>query len=333
MNVLMTRDYFRRSVFERDNYQCVICGGKAVDAHHIIERRLFDDGGYYLDNGASVCKSCHLQCEKTKITVEDCRDYAGITSIVLPRHLDKDCRYDKWGNPYVGDKRAPGELFFDESVQKVLKWCLSDFVAYVKYPKTPHFPWSTVQKEADIISGISFEGREVVVTEKMDGENITMYNDKIHARSIDSEHKEHQSWVKQFHAQRAHDIPPFFRVCGENLYRQHGVHYDRLPSFFLGFSVWDFHTCLSWNDTEEWFSLLGIQSVPVLYKGMYNEAAVRAYGSMTEEGYVVRTAGEFNYKDFRFNVAKYVKPSFSNQHWIKDVKYNKLDVKYKEMQV
>jgi 5-methylcytosine-specific restriction endonuclease McrA len=38
---LMTRNEFRQAVFERDNYRCVICGDPAVDAHHIIERRLF----------------------------------------------------------------------------------------------------------------------------------------------------------------------------------------------------------------------------------------------------------------------------------------------------
>lgn len=47
----LTRDEFRKSVFERDKYKCIICGEKAIfndknevvnlDAHHIIERRLF----------------------------------------------------------------------------------------------------------------------------------------------------------------------------------------------------------------------------------------------------------------------------------------------------
>jgi hypothetical protein len=33
---LLSRDYFRESVFERDGYNCVCCGGAAVDAHHIM---------------------------------------------------------------------------------------------------------------------------------------------------------------------------------------------------------------------------------------------------------------------------------------------------------
>ncbi len=52
----MTRDDFRNAVFARDNHRCVICGEPAKDAHHILERRLFPDGGYYLNNGASLCE-------------------------------------------------------------------------------------------------------------------------------------------------------------------------------------------------------------------------------------------------------------------------------------
>ena len=45
--MLLTRDQFREGVFKRDNHKCVICRAPAVDAHHIIERRLWTDGGYY----------------------------------------------------------------------------------------------------------------------------------------------------------------------------------------------------------------------------------------------------------------------------------------------
>jgi 5-methylcytosine-specific restriction endonuclease McrA len=46
---LLTRDRFRESVLARDNHACVVCKRKGIplDAHHIIERRLFPDGGYY----------------------------------------------------------------------------------------------------------------------------------------------------------------------------------------------------------------------------------------------------------------------------------------------
>ena len=65
----------------------MICGAPGQDAHHIIERRLFDDGGYYLDNGATLCAACHVKAEMTVLTCDAIRSAAGITQIVLPPHL------------------------------------------------------------------------------------------------------------------------------------------------------------------------------------------------------------------------------------------------------
>lgn len=59
----MDRTQFRNQVFKRDNHKCVICSSPAEDVHHILERRLFPDGGYELGNGASVCGTCHIKCE------------------------------------------------------------------------------------------------------------------------------------------------------------------------------------------------------------------------------------------------------------------------------
>ena len=91
---LLLRDEFREGVFARDGYKCVFCKKTAeqtpegkLDAHHIIERRLWNDGGYYLDNGATVCEEHHLLCEQTVYSVEDVREAAGIeptcSSLVL----------------------------------------------------------------------------------------------------------------------------------------------------------------------------------------------------------------------------------------------------------
>ncbi len=41
INQLLTRDEFRESVFARDQYTCVFCNKPAVDARHILERRLW----------------------------------------------------------------------------------------------------------------------------------------------------------------------------------------------------------------------------------------------------------------------------------------------------
>ncbi|WP_411823413.1 RNA ligase family protein [Leptospira sp. 'Mane'] len=323
---LMTRDQFREGVFARDNHICVFCDRPAVDAHHILERRLWSDGGYYLSNGASVCEHHHIECEKTVISVEDVRIACGITKPILPEHLYDDQSYDKWGNPILANgTRVIGELFFDESVQKVLKagGVLNLFTHYIKYPRTYHLPWSQQINDDDrtFQSLDQFTGKRVVVTEKMDGENTTMYSDYIHARSVDGRNHPSRAWVKQFHNTIAYNIPQRWRVCGENLYAQHSIKYERLLSYFMGFSVWDeTNRCLSWDDTLQYFELLGIVPVPVLYDGIYNEKLIREIKLSwdTSEGYVVRIADAFPYGQFRSCVAKFVRKNHLQtvKHWM-----------------
>ncbi len=216
---LLTRNEFREAVFLRDNHQCVICGAPGQDAHHILERRLFSDGGYYLENGSTVCGEHHLACERTTLSVEDVRAAAGIRKIVVPEHFYDDHIYDKWGNPVLEDgRRGKGELFFDESVQKALKegGVLDLFTSRVKYPRTNHLPWSPGVNDDDrVLKDLSvFEGKRIIVTKKMDGENTTMYSDHIHARSLDSRGGQDRAYVKQIWAQIAHDIPQDWRICG-----------------------------------------------------------------------------------------------------------------------
>src|SRR3546814_9804484 len=44
-------------------------------------------------------------------------------------------------------------------------------------------------------------------------------------------------WVKQFRSGIAADIPEGWRVCGENLFAKHSIHYTALPTYFMGFSI------------------------------------------------------------------------------------------------
>lgn len=183
MNRILTRDQFREAVFQRDEYRCVFCKKRAedtpegkLDAHHLIERRLWSDGGYYLDNGATVCEEHHLKCETTDISVEAVRLAAGITKIIVPDQFYPEQPIDKWGNYILDDnRRTRGELFHDESVQKALRQggVLRLFTPYVKYGRTFHLPWSPGAHDDDktLKDTSQFEGKRVVVTKKMDGEN------------------------------------------------------------------------------------------------------------------------------------------------------------------
>lgn len=211
-----------------------------------------------------------------------------------------------------------GPLFFDESVQKVLArgGVLDLFTDYVKYPRTLHLPWSQCINDDDrVMHDMSgWEGENVVVTAKMDGENSSIYRDYIHARSVDGRSHPSRNLLKAFAARWQHDLPEGWRVCGENLYARHSIHYDDLPHHFMGFSVWtDRNVCLPWEDTLEYFDLLGITPVPVLYRGAYDEKLIQGLWSESQrdtlEGYVIRRAGSFSYGDFSRSMAKFVRSS------------------------
>ena len=125
---LLTREQFKSLVFKRDRHTCVFCQKPAVDAHHILDRKLWEDGGYYLNNGASVCEEHHWACEKTDISVEDVRKACGITVVVLPKGFEPEKSYDKWGNIILSSgMREPGDMFFEENIQKILMDKLSIF--------------------------------------------------------------------------------------------------------------------------------------------------------------------------------------------------------------
>lgn len=327
MNSLLTRDQFRTQVFSRDKYRCVVCGQPAKDAHHILERRLWPDGGYYLNNGASVCETHHLECEMTTISVEKIRELCGIIKPILPPHLYDDQIYDKWGNIIQPNgQRLKGELFYDESIQKILGrgQVLDLFTTHIKYPRTYHLPWSQGMHDDDRMMPNTdmFKGERVIVTEKMDGENTTMYNNHIHARSIDSVNHESRNWVKNFWSHISYEIPDNWRICGENMFAEHSIHYDNLSSYFYGFSIWENDICLSWDETLEFFDILEIETVPVLYDGPFDDLLVEnlwddaMHGS--HEGYVMRLADSFAMKDFRFCVGKFVRKNHINtvKHWM-----------------
>lgn len=119
---LLTRDQFREAVFARDKYKCLGCGARAEDAHHITERKLFPDGGYYIENGASVCGPCHLKAEATILSCDELRQKAGIKDVVLPPGFDPALSFDKWGNVINADgTRTPGPMFHEPGVQKIMK--------------------------------------------------------------------------------------------------------------------------------------------------------------------------------------------------------------------
>ncbi|MCM2393124.1 RNA ligase family protein [Streptomyces albipurpureus] len=191
------------------------------------------------------------------------------------------------------------------------------------YPRTPHLPWSPGATSDDVRTGdlSHLIGREVVVTEKLDGENTTLYGDGLHARSLDSVHHPSRAWVKALQSRIAQHIPTGWRISGENMYARHSLPYDQLDSYFYGFSVWDADGhCLDWDRTVPFLRGLGIPTPSVLWRGTFDERALRALrlDLSRQEGYVVRTAEGFADTGFRHRVAKWVRAGHvrTDTHWM-----------------
>lgn len=194
-----------------------------------------------------------------------------------------------------------------------------------KYPRTPHLSFSPGVNEDDIQlnSNQIFTNSQIVVTEKLDGENTTFYPDYLHARSINSGHHPSRTWVKALQGSLGHNIPPGWRICGENLYARHSIAYENLKSYFYVFAIWnENNNCLSWSETQEWANILDLELVPVIYQGIWNEAVIIEIGKKLNlnqcEGYVVRKIEQFHFTDFERNVAKWVRKNHvqTEQHWM-----------------
>ena len=150
-----------------------------------------------------------------------------------------------------------------------------------------------------------------------------MYRDHYHARSLDSRHHGSRDWIKAFHGTVKHEIPEEWRVCGENMYAEHSIRYDDLDTYFEGFSIWNqYNRALAWDDTIEWFDLLGIKPVPVMFIGRFSDEMIENMISRVDitrqEGFVVRLYESFAFEDFKTSVAKWVRPKHvqTDDHWM-----------------
>jgi hypothetical protein len=206
----------------------------------------------------------------------------------------------------------------------------------LKAPRIYHLPWSEVMSKDDkrIKHNNMFDGKDVIVTVKFDGSNISLYNDgTFHSRSLNSS-RQHESndylhswWANKLYSNGyllIHNKWPNLRLVGENMYATHTISYNNLEDIFLLHSAWNGSTCLSWEDTLNICFLLNITPVPVLYKGPYDEDKIKSFNTLDKyrddvvEGYIVRSSNEYEYNQSDFNIAKFVSNRFvirSDKHW------------------
>lgn len=205
----------------------------------------------------------------------------------------------------------------------------------VKFPRTRHVPFSPGATNDDKIhrSLFHFLGREVIVTEKLDGENTTMTRNSVHARSLSSADHWTRHRVKQFFAEniqwklKLKQFDDIHRISGENMQGVHSIKYDRMTSYFYCFSICDRQdNRFSWDDMTILADELGVTMVPLIKRGIFTENFLDdiivnhkpAFGDVME-GYVMSLADSFPMSEYERWVAKYVRANHvtTDQHWMK----------------
>jgi len=211
-----------------------------------------------------------------------------------------------------------------------------------KYNRTYHLPWSVGATNDDRISKdvSSLIGVDIVITEKLDGENCGMTNDGVYARSHAAFTT--SAWsreVRQLHELKVKgQLEEDVFIFGENMEGIHSIEYANLKSYFYIFGVRDNNIWIPWKSVEEYSYLLDIPIVPVLFKGKVEsekelkELVEKLVSEPSElggerEGIVIRNAGMFHNDDFKDNVMKWVRKDHvqTTTHWTRDWKKAKLN--------
>ena len=209
-----------------------------------------------------------------------------------------------------------------------------------KYNRTYHLPFSPGSTNDDRISSSvnSLLNIDVVITEKLDGENCGMTRDGVYARSHAAYTESPWSReVRQIHSLIKSSIDEGVFLFGENMEGIHSIEYTNLKSYFYLFGVRDNNIWIPWESVEEYSYLLDIPTVPVLFKGVIKtekelreivENLVKQPSSLggNREGIVIRNAGLFHNDDFSENVMKWVSKGHvqTDEHWTKNWKKAKL---------
>ena len=202
----------------------------------------------------------------------------------------------------------------------------------MKYPRTFHLPWSPggTKDDKKLKSVESFLGKEIVITEKLDGSNTCVNSQGVFARSH-AQLASHPSfnylkgeWNNfRFQLEKEEDI------FGENCYAVHSISYTELPTYFFMFNVRKNGMWLSFSEVNKRAKELGLQLAPVLFEGVVStekelqkiteklQKEPSVYGG-DREGTVLRLKESFSEENFSKSVAKMVRKGHvqTDDHWM-----------------
>ena len=217
----------------------------------------------------------------------------------------------------------------------------------MKYPRTYHLPYSpgATKDDKKLQEGWfkNYISQEIVITEKLDGENIHMDQKDCYARSDGAPTR--YPWNRNIwdpndglYWNIKSLIGPNEILFGENLYGEHSIHYDKLDNYFHLFAINNGINWYSWDDVKSFANIIEVPYVPELWRGrIYKEEELRKivedlvkqpsiYGKY-REGVVIRITDSFKIEDFSKYVCKWVRKDHvtTDEHWTKNWKKAELN--------
>lgn len=214
----------------------------------------------------------------------------------------------------------------------------------IKYPKIFHLPFSAgISRDDKVLKSVDhFFNQDIIVTEKIDGSNVSL--DRFGCYSRSTKNPSHPSFnaLKSFHAILKPNLWANHQYFGEWCYAKHSIKYNSLPAYFLLFGILSMELkpelplyWASWEYTITHLKKLNasygldIHTVPVLFEGKVHNAneleqlalslttEPSCYGAEEKEGVVIRLAQEFRHKDFTRSIAKFVRANHvqTDTHW------------------
>ena len=211
-----------------------------------------------------------------------------------------------------------------------------------KYGRTHHYPFSPGTTSDDRINFDYWvdmqQIRQLVHTEKLDGENNCLSRYGVFARSHAAPTTSPWTTTIRQYWQTIRNELNDLEIFLENCYAIHSLQYRKLDHHFYVFAVRDKDVWLSWEETKFYASLLDLPTVPeiaivpahtdqrsfkdeilniVSGAGAFEPVETHTGEPATMEGVVSRDTASYSTKDFQNHVFKYVRKGHvqTSDHW------------------
>lgn len=204
-----------------------------------------------------------------------------------------------------------------------------------EFPKIQHLPWKPNLGEGDTIAeevSIIFESPYVCVEEKVDGSfcGISLYEKhpviRNRNRFLKKSDRNKNFAQKQFNTiwnwfyknkklfEKINTIAGTVSVYGEWMYAQHGIEYNKLPSLFIAYDLYDYEKkrFLEANESIRLLNEAGFSTPPILTNSIDNyeqlEELTKQPSPFTNkamrEGIVIKVSKDGKYNEVSYKMIR-----------------------------